>query len=152
MVQYWITQSNWPEDAHERINHQIWWYMPGRDEINEGDVVLIYQSGSNKEAEINHITISQNWKCTFIGSFSVGRILPRNDPSIPTTWQNSTANWIQITNVRQLSEPNLVKRAEIDDELLLELTKRKNVGLIFKNSTWVSINEQYYRLVEQAMH
>ena len=163
MVQYWITTSNWYSEkiqsrpcsgAINRQEKQIWWYHNQRDEINSGDKVIIYQSGKNEEADKENIKIDEKLKMTFIGDFTVDKIINRSDSTIPDIcWAEPNGGWLKtLENNFLWALDTIIKRESVDDDLLTQITCSSNVGLVFWRKTWIKIDKKYYDLVFEKKH
>ena len=154
MVQYWIATSNWYKEipknyrpcssAVHRNERHIWWYSMRRDyNIHVGDMVLVYQSCDNKEAKKENIKIDNEIKCSFIGNFTIGRLIDRDDPTnvprIQDCWTEPDDGWLRTVEDNFLWQNEFIKRRDIDDDLLKTITGSKNVGLVFRNKTWIRL-------------
>lgn len=158
MVQYWITTSNWYDQheksrpcsgAFDREKQQIWWYHRDRDNINPDDKAIIYQPSKNNESSKENIIIDRTIEKCFIGNFTIDKIIEKSDHLIPTIcWTESYDGWLKTKEKNFLwSRDKIIKRKNVDDDLLLKITKRKNVGRVFQNRTWIPITKEYYELV-----
>ncbi len=166
----WITTSNWLyheyiserpcSGAMDRDDRQIWWYKIGRDDdIQVGDSVLVYQTGSNDEARKEGIHIDEEIKCCFIGNFTIQGIIERNGHPERVCWKETYDGWLETVEHPFLWPPNeFIRRIDINDNLLViaagwpDLSPKK-VGLIFRYKTWIRLegNEglEYYNSVMQ---
>lgn len=174
---YWIATSNWYKEiptnyrpcssAIHRNEKQIWWYSVRRDNnINVGDMVLVYQGGENREAYREGITNPEKIKYCFIGNFTIGRKIekndPANDPRIQVCWTEPDDGWLQTYEPNFLwKESEFIKRKSLinDNALLVRAAGQPNldpkyVGLILKNKTWIRLiegeeneGEKYYNRV-----
>jgi hypothetical protein len=146
MTQYWITSSNWYEQhlpkrpcsgARDRENKQIWWYNKNKEQINPGDKVLIYQPVTNVEAKKENLTIDENIKGSFIGNFTVEKMILKSDSAIPDEcWTDELDGWLRTVEPKFLwPRFKIIKRNNIDDDLLMTITKKKNIGFVFRNRT-----------------
>ena len=163
MVQYWITTSNWYSEkiqsrpcsgAINRQEKQIWWYHNQRDEINSGDKVIIYQSGKNVEADKENIIIDEQLKMTYIGNFTIDKLINRCDSIIPDIcWTEPNDGWLKPLEKKFLwPHDTILKRDCVNDELLRDITESSNNGLVFKDKTWIKITREYYDLVFERIH
>ncbi|VVB89287.1 Uncharacterised protein [uncultured archaeon] len=164
MVQYWIATSNWYRErvvgrpcssAEQRNDRHIWWFDNVRDiNIQVGDMVLVYQGGDNVEARKEGIIIDNQIKCCFIGNFTINRLDVGGCPG-----DNTDSHWHETLERNFLWPPERIfKRKSIDDSLLVRAAGRpelkpRYVGLIFKDKTWIRLEEragrEYYERVMQ---
>ncbi len=166
-MEYWITTSNWYTEriegrpcsgAMQRNERHIWWYDRDRDNnIQVSDMVLVYQTGENREAHRENIEIAKELKCSFIGNFTVGRLWDRDDPAPNGCHEEPDNDWLESVEHNFLWEQHeIIKRKDIDDELLKRITDSKNVGLVFRNKTWIRLEGRdgfnYYNRVMNRHH
>lgn len=162
MVQYWIATSNWYETpghlnrpcsgAKERNAKKIWWFLRERDEIEPGDKAIIYMHYENIEAKKAKIKIDEHLKKRFIGYFTIDRII--DIPNECLSDNNPNSRWIKIKDNSLYPDNKVVLRIEINndnDRLFKEITGVTNVGLAFKDKTWIKINKKYYDLVMEKL-
>lgn len=160
-IQYWITTSNWYDQhipsrpcsgAFDRQEKQIWWYYKNRDNVRPGDKAVVYQPGGDVEAGKEKIRIDERVKGSFIGNFTVDKIIEKRDFTVPDIcWTEPYDGWLKTVEKGFLWPKNkIIKRKNINDDLLLKITKSPNIGLVFKGKTWIKITKEYYDVVLEA--
>ncbi len=150
-ISFWITLSNYLEDSLERFQRNVWWYQPNRDNVQEGDKVIIYQPGFTQVAENRRVVIHDDIKLRYIGYFTAGLPLAHGDTRLPASWWDDRSGWIKISDASFIPDNEAVLRTDVNDELLLQIANAPNMGRVFQNRTWIRITQVYYDLTRSLM-